>query len=63
MRGTEAAQTSLQQEEVLALRKTIITEEVVKEQGQTLGWVSSACSEIKIPSIANGSSLLFTIKQ
>lgn len=55
VRGPEAAQTSPQQEEVLALKKTIITEEVVKEQGQTLGWVSSTCSGIKIPSIANGS--------
>lgn len=63
MRGAEAAQTSLQQEEVLALKKTIITEEVVKEQGYTLGWVSSTYLGIKIPNTANGASLLFTIKQ
>lgn len=63
VRGAEAAPTSPQQEEVLALKKTIITEEVVKEQGQTLGWVSSTCLGIKIPSTANGASLLFTSKQ
>lgn len=63
MRGAGAAQTSPQQEEVLALKKTIITEEVVREQGQTLGRVSSICSGIKIPNIINGASLLFVIKQ
>lgn len=63
VRGAEAAQTSPQQEEVLALKKTIITEEVVKEQGQTLGRVSSTCLGIKIPNIINGASLLFAIKR
>lgn len=63
VRGAEAAQTSLQQEEVLALKKTIITEEVVKEQGQTLERVSLTRLGIKIPNIANGASQLFAIKQ
>lgn len=61
--GAETAQTSPQQEEVLALKKTIITDEAVKEQGRALGWVSSTCLGIKTPNTENGASLLFAIRQ
>lgn len=63
MWGAETAQTSPQQEEVLALKKTIITDEAVKEQGRALGWVSSTCLGIKTPNTENGASLLFAIRQ
>lgn len=36
-REAEAAHTFLQQEEMLALKKIIITKESIKEQGQALG--------------------------